>query len=220
MKFKVGDKVRAISWAKPSTGTITNVLGEDFYKVRLDCETRPPHPSFCEDGSWYIFQYNSDMEKYEAQNTPTLVIYRKDTETIALLKEGKKTIKQASAKCHPDDTYDFETGARLAMDRLFGKVDKMADASERQGPKVVTLSFAEIARAAKRGEWIKVINAYTTDGCYCNGDVFMVDEIKSHGVYITTQKTHACCRVEGRTNQSFLCHNEYVVLEPIRKGRT
>ena len=43
------------------------------------------------------------------------------TTTHAVLKEGGKVVKRAQAVCSPDDEYSFETGARLAIDRVFGK---------------------------------------------------------------------------------------------------
>ena len=43
------------------------------------------------------------------------------TTTHAVLKEGGKVVRRAKAVCSPDDEYSFETGARLAVDRVFGK---------------------------------------------------------------------------------------------------
>ena len=43
------------------------------------------------------------------------------TTTHAVLKEDGKVVKRAQAVCSPDDEYSFETGARLAVDRVFGK---------------------------------------------------------------------------------------------------
>lgn len=50
-----------------------------------------------------------------------IVIYKKGAETIAL---DKSTGKKAVAKCSPDDTYDFYTGAELALSRLIGHETK------------------------------------------------------------------------------------------------
>lgn len=49
------------------------------------------------------------------------------TTTHAVLKEGGKVVKRAKAVCSPDDEYRFETGARLAVDRVFGKDEKSAE---------------------------------------------------------------------------------------------
>lgn len=49
------------------------------------------------------------------------------TTTHAVLKEGGKVVKRAKAVCSPDDEYSFEAGARLAIDRIFGKDEKNAE---------------------------------------------------------------------------------------------
>ena len=49
------------------------------------------------------------------ENKETIVIYRNGAETIAL---EKNTGRKAVAKCHADDTYSFEIGAKLALERL------------------------------------------------------------------------------------------------------
>lgn len=55
----------------------------------------------------------SDVEKINN----TIVIYQKGNQTIAL---NKVTGEKAVAKCHPDDEFNFEVGANLAFQRLFG----------------------------------------------------------------------------------------------------
>lgn len=45
-----------------------------------------------------------------------------DGKTVhAVLKENGKVVKRAKASCDPRDEYNFETGACLAIDRVFGK---------------------------------------------------------------------------------------------------
>lgn len=51
-----------------------------------------------------------------------IVIYRNGSETIAL---NKATKEKAVAKCSPSDTYDFAVGAKLALERLTGKEEKL-----------------------------------------------------------------------------------------------
>lgn len=50
---------------------------------------------------------------------PVAVITTDGVTTTATLREGKRVIRTASAKCSPADTYDYATGAKLAFDRLF-----------------------------------------------------------------------------------------------------
>lgn len=44
--------------------------------------------------------------------------------TYGILKENGKVIKREEAKCHPKDTFDFQTGANIVMHRLFTKKEK------------------------------------------------------------------------------------------------
>lgn len=38
--------------------------------------------------------------------------------TYAVFKQDGKVLSRSEAKCHPDDKFDFETGAKIALDRL------------------------------------------------------------------------------------------------------
>ena len=113
MKFKVGDRIKRVSGEIGDRlkigdiGIIKAVLiGTNSYRV-INERTREVQTW----GDDYI-----DIEPSQ-----TIVIYPKGLETIALLKEGKKVIKQASAKCNPSDTFDFNIGAKLAFSRLMGE---------------------------------------------------------------------------------------------------
>ena len=55
---------------------------------------------------------------------PVIVITTDGKETKARLIDGKKTVRQATAKCSDKDTFDFETGAKIAFDRLIGRETK------------------------------------------------------------------------------------------------
>lgn len=62
-----------------------------------------------------------NFEMFVIVEYESIHIYRKGNEVKAILKNGKETVKEAIAKCSPDDEFVFETGARLAIDRLFEK---------------------------------------------------------------------------------------------------
>lgn len=59
--------------------------------------------------------YNWTDEMFEESPEQTIVIYRKGRSVIAY---DKTTKKKAEAKCNPEDTFDFDIGAQLALDRL------------------------------------------------------------------------------------------------------
>ena len=114
MRFKEGDKVRVkkfkerpIGWEIEGKmdhlmGKVVEIKGSTTwgeYKVY-----DPKH--HCE----WIFG-EDDLEPVNE----TIVIYRKDREVIAV---DKVTGDKAIAKCSPEDTFDFNVGAKLAFDRL------------------------------------------------------------------------------------------------------
>lgn len=120
MKFKVGDRVEHEFYGK---GTVIGVGDIDAPLVEFDVCQHEFHDggpgevngTRGKDGHCWF----TDMIKpIESQ---TIVIYPKGLETVALLKEGGKIIKQTSAKCNSTDVYDFEVGAKLAFRRLMGE---------------------------------------------------------------------------------------------------
>lgn len=116
-KFKAGDKVRILDGSK-----IKNYAG-GWYKfmeryvdtittISSVYRTRSGKIGYrCRDAWGYIF----DERGLERCGNETIVIYRKGNEVIAL---DKQTGKKAIAKCSPEDTFDFNIGAKLAFDRL------------------------------------------------------------------------------------------------------
>ena len=114
MRFKEGDKVRIkkfkerpSAWNKDGKmdhlmGKVVEIKGSTTwggYKVY-----DPKHHR-----EWRFGE--TDLEPVNE----TIVIYRKGREVIAV---DKVTGDKAIAKCSPEDTFDFNVGAKLAFDRL------------------------------------------------------------------------------------------------------
>lgn len=113
MRFKAGDKVRVKKFKKrPSgwnwDGKMDHLMGK-VVKIERIVNSRYVVRDSKNDCDW-IFR-DDDLEPVNE----TIVIYRKDNEVIAL---DKRTGKKAIAKCSPEDTFDFNVGAKLAFDRL------------------------------------------------------------------------------------------------------
>lgn len=53
----------------------------------------------------------------------TIVLYREDNRVIAI---DKSTGKKAEAICNPADTFNFQTGAKMAFQRLLGEIPEAA----------------------------------------------------------------------------------------------
>ena len=114
-KFKVGDKVRILDGSKINNyagGWITKMgryvgeIHEVSNVIHLSSDSR-----YILEGVNYVW----DERGLERCGNETIVIYRKDNEVIAL---DKRTGKKAIAKCSPEDTFDFNVGAKLAFERL------------------------------------------------------------------------------------------------------
>lgn len=125
-------------------------------------------------------------EQFLNKNKETIVIYRNGAKTIAL---EKNTGRKAVAKCHAEDTYSFEIGAKLALTRLF--------------PEPVR----EVSRYAEVGEYIKITNPVVAIGRYKKGDVFRVKEaFQLTGIKCQYVKCY-------EIGDAIIRHDEYVVLE-------
>ena len=90
--------------------------------------------------------------------------FNSENQTITITRYGNKVVakygnKVGVAKCNPEDEFNFETGAKLAFERLFGTGVK------------------EVKRNAKEGEYIKIVNAQNTKDKYKNGDIIKVEKI-------------------------------------------
>ena len=122
MRFKVGDKVRVrrdleagkryyMDDKKESDIFMFGMkefLGEIVTIIGLFCEMYKIKDS----------EYVWTDEMFEPVCNNKIVITTDGMETVAKLYDGKKIIKRATAKCSPNDEFNFETGAKIAFERL------------------------------------------------------------------------------------------------------
>lgn len=104
-----------------------------------------------------------------------IVIYRKDNKVVAL---DKATGKEGVARCAPEDTFDFETGAKLAFKRLVG--EDTAEPVKPEEPKFKVGEFVRVVSAKcgdinsfhafPIGQIVKVVRVLA-DGYDCRGVV-------------------------------------------------
>ena len=128
MKYKVGDKVRIVSkWGKGcyqnregkmdkwlgKEMTIIDVVRDWYYQMRED---KSENDGF----GWYWSENSIAGLACEKK----IVITSEGEKTLARLYDRNKVIKTATAKCAPDDKFSFETGAKIAFNRLFEKHEK------------------------------------------------------------------------------------------------
>ena len=139
--FKMGDRVvcktkNAFGFSVGETGTVIAKMleNDDYYLIRHDAPNQ-----WCHTGSMGVYdwgehsdendctyEYEKDFKllKETPKNKEEIHITRKGKEVHAILKKDGKLVKRTVAKCHPSDEFDFETGAKLAMSRLYGAVDE------------------------------------------------------------------------------------------------
>lgn len=148
MKFKVGDKVKVVrnDVNRHARNAIIGAVG--VIKHIDTCDTKLPYAvEFREENAEYnsCFGHCEEERGYwccdemlelaERKPNECIVIYRKDSDVIAL---DKRTGKKAIAKCSPDDEFDFNIGAKLAFERL--------EALEKQDEEI------------KVGDYVKVVD--------------------------------------------------------------
>lgn len=115
-KFKVGDKVVANAMANLHysitregwRGIVVKVYNDRMIKVK----GADGYEQECKyDVSPHCFDLAPDYRK--------IIITTDGVKTVtAKMVNGKKTIKETVANCSPSDVFNFETGAKLAFERL------------------------------------------------------------------------------------------------------
>lgn len=136
-KFKVGDKVRVLDGKniKNYTGgwRMEEHVG-DVYTVDRQIAHFAGRPAYGMEENCFTWDERGLAPAETCNNK--IVITTDGKETLARLYEGNKVVKIATAKCSPDDTFDFKTGAELAFNRLFEK-EKKPEKPELYNGKVV-----------------------------------------------------------------------------------
>lgn len=144
---------------------------------------------------WYDFEVVQDQE---------IVITTDGKETLARLYEGNKVIKTATARCAPDDTFDFATGAKLAFERLMG---------EQKEATPENAEWRVVHRAAKVGDYIRLTHqCYTFDEV---GDILKVDVVKAPDLVSVYGRNHKRDTHDGNWDWNYLIDVECEIVEPV-----
>lgn len=121
-KFKVGDKVRILDGSK-----IENYTGR--WARRMNVHVGEVHTITLVNRNWTGgrvsyrvdgYFYNWDERGLELASEQKIVITTHGRITKARLYDDEKLVRQAVARCAPDDKFDFNVGAGLAFTRLMG----------------------------------------------------------------------------------------------------
>lgn len=129
-KFKIGDRVKAINVVEGNkcvlnkVGTIVKTcnctLGVEFDDNINGHELGESNDKYKGGHCWWCRE--SDLVKVVCSEK--IVITTDGKTTTAKMYDGKEVVKTAIAKCSPEDEFDFETGAKIAFDRIFVKPEE------------------------------------------------------------------------------------------------
>ena len=122
MRFKVGDKVRVRKDLEVGKRYYMDDKKEDicfaFGMKEFLGKIVTIRSIFYEKYKITESDYFWTCEMFEPVCNNKIVIITDGMETVAKLYDGKKVIKRATAKCSPNDEFNFETGAKIAFERL------------------------------------------------------------------------------------------------------
>lgn len=154
-KFKVGDKI--IGTKKANTyaitrdgwiGTVIEIVDDSFIgDIKVKGES----------SIYGIDVFTVDSDDFELYKPEKIIIYRNGSQVIA---KNTATGKTGVAKCNPADEFDFNTGAKLAFERL---TNPEPEKPKYYSGKVVCTksSFDDF----KVGKVYEFIDGQTTDEC-------------------------------------------------------
>lgn len=111
-KFKIGDRVIAKE-NTPYEITTNGWKGVvvELYGNTIRAKDVTGDAGFIVDPKYFDLDTTTDQK---------IVITTDGTTTTAKMYHGKTVAKAVESKCNPDDRFDFETGAKLAFNRLLG----------------------------------------------------------------------------------------------------
>ena len=111
-KFKVGDKVLVTNDEKEliHVGCPRFYAGQKGEVARCESGANDALIRFSDGKCWWLY-----LKSLKNISPEKIIIYRNGAEVVA---KNTLTCKTGVAKCNPADEFDFETGAKLAFDRL------------------------------------------------------------------------------------------------------
>lgn len=120
-KFKVGDKVRVLDGSNIKNYTdgwyehMNKYVGK-VYTIDVVYECLGGRVAYGVENSSLMF----DERGLKFAENKVVIVYVENM-TIAKYYENGKCVKTAIARCSPEDTFSKETGAKIALERLFAK---------------------------------------------------------------------------------------------------
>lgn len=131
MKFNVGDIIKGgqksgyhycVTNERMTKAVVTKVYEDktDDIKIKI---LEHDNKKYIGEKHQVCSAYFDLVKRKKEKSRKPIVIYNRDKEVIAV---DKNTGKKAIARCCPEDTFDFETGAKIAFERLLSDPDNIA----------------------------------------------------------------------------------------------
>lgn len=116
MVFEVGQKVRLTN---PLYAHLRGKVGTIIYKSECPISAEALYRIDCGAADGYV-GYSCELTAMpELEQKPKLIVYLDNTAKVhAKYIQNGKTVAETTARCHPDDNFNFLTGAQVAMQRL------------------------------------------------------------------------------------------------------
>ncbi|MEG0898464.1 MAG: hypothetical protein RSF40_01980 [Oscillospiraceae bacterium] len=114
--------------------------------------------------------------------TQKIIITTDGKETLVRLYENNEVVKTAKASCCPDDEFDFETGSKLALERLFKPIEtKPTTYNARVVPIGEILGVSQVRGITIGKIYTVVDNVFTNDRGWKTNVKNSFDELKRLG---------------------------------------
>ena len=130
-----------------------------------------------------IGEINDEAEEKERKTNKSIIINTDGYKvvTATLYDENGEQLRKETAKCSPEDVFDFEVGAKLAVERLFEDKERIV-----VGDRILKVEFnrhgAELtAKVLKMDESLRGKNSLASSGEY---EVFSVEHIEMSKNYL------------------------------------
>lgn len=193
MDFKIGDRVIVekdnINFGRNGwTGTIVKGPWGETYKWEV----------VFDDGLKLWCDVKCLAEETKKQDKIVITTDGKTTTATLYREDGSKEV--ATAKCCPEDTFDFNVGAKLAMERLMKKVEPVTE-------------WRVVNRKPRVGDYIRLtrVDYPTIDNL---GDIRKVDGVKDDLVYVL-EKNHPGFKPNNSNFEWNYSQREYEVVEKV-----
>lgn len=125
-KFRVGDIIKPnknsdeyYRWTSTShmkKGVVRKILGDGLVEIYVTKWIRKDVDS---PDSFEVQEKYFDLVDVESEKRSVHITWDGESKTVrAVYKVGNEVVDRREANCHPDDNFDFFTGAKLALDRI------------------------------------------------------------------------------------------------------